>query len=357
MSTIKKPYATLTTMQVADVVSAVGTNTTVLITGEVGIGKSSILKMLAARFPTHHPAYFDLTTKDLGDIMLPKVHDIYADFVPNAEFGLHTGKPVIVMLDEIGKASKAVVNACLRLMLERKLGTHTLPEGSIVFGTSNLSVEGLGDNLPAHARNRITTVRMAKPTALQWVENYAIPNKLEPVVIGTVLEFPSMLASFEDYEKPEQNLYINDPRTVRSAFVTPRSLEKSSELVRGLKQFGDDVLTHSLIGTIGEAAAMDMMYMIKLDMDLPRWADIVADPTNTHVPKNAAAACMLIAKASMILDKDSVDSWMTYLVRMSAEAQGLFARLVMKNAGDVRALIVRNKLFTDMVIDKQYLWA
>ena len=356
MSKIKKPHATLTISQITDMIMSVGDKVTVLVQGEMGCGKSSILNTLSAKFPDHYPAYFDLTTKDLGDIMLPKVFETHADFVPNAEFGLHLNKPLLVMLDEIGKAPKAVMNACLRLMLERKLGTHKLPEGSIVFATTNLGVEGLGDSVPPHARNRITTVKMAKPSAIQWVENYAIHNAIEPVVIGTVLEFPQMLASFEDYEKPDQNLYINDPRTVRTAFVTPRSLEKASHLVTALKPCGDEVLTHALIGTLGEAAALDMMAMVKLDMDLPRWKDIIDDPQGTRIPKNAAASCMLIAKACVVLDNACVDSWMKYLVRMSAEAQGLFARLVMASASSARATVVRNKLFTDMVVEKNYLW-
>jgi len=355
MSTINKPNSSLNINQVGDLIAAVGHSVTVLVQGELGTGKSSILKTLAAKFPDHYPAYFDITTRDVGDFMLPSLGDGVAEFLPNSELGFHTGKPVLLMLDEIGKASKAVMNACLRLMLERKMGDYVLPEGSIVFATSNLSVEGLGDNIPPHARNRITTVKMRKPTAPEWAE-WAIGNDIEPVVIGTALEFPQMLDSYENYERPELNQYINDPRTVRTAFVTPRSLAKASEIVRHCKILGDDILTHSLIGTIGERAAMDMMAMIRLDMDLPRWKDIISHPDTTTVPSNAAATCMLIARACMSVDIQSGDAWMVYLNRMSAEAQGLFCRMVSRSASPARTAMVTNKLFTTLIVEKQYLW-
>ena len=46
----------------------------------------------------------------------------YVSFVPNEEFGLHIkDKPVIIDLDEYGKANKSVKMALTRLTLERQL--------------------------------------------------------------------------------------------------------------------------------------------------------------------------------------------------------------------------------------------
>ena len=357
MSTL---YKSLSMNQITDLISAVGDKVTVLVQGEIGSGKSSILKDISKRFPNHHTCYVDITTKDVGDFLVPKVRSVdgmdVCSFIPNEEFGFHVNKPVIIMLDEIGKAGKAVMNACLRLMLERKLGVFSLPKGSIVFGTTNLAVEGVGDLLPPHARNRVSVVKMRKPIATEWVENFAIPNNIDPAVIGTVLEFPTMFASFEDYNSAEQNNYIFDPRSPKPAFVSPRSMEKASDIVKVCRIMGDEVLTHALIGTIGEKAALDMLTMIKLDGDLPLWKDIVANPTTTHIPKGAAACCMLIAKATMNIEDNTCAAWMQYLSRMTAEAQGLFARMITRNSTPKRSVVMRNKEFTDLIMDKQYLF-
>ena len=78
---------TLSLQETSDLIASVGHLHTVLVQGELGIGKSSILKTLAKKFPDHHVAYFDLTTKDVGDFMIPAVTDGVAEFLPNAEFG------------------------------------------------------------------------------------------------------------------------------------------------------------------------------------------------------------------------------------------------------------------------------
>jgi MoxR-like ATPase len=65
---------------------------------------------------------------------------------------------IILMIDEFGKSNPAVKLALLRMMLERKIGSYTLHPESIVFATTNLGGEGVGDLLPAHACNRLTVI-------------------------------------------------------------------------------------------------------------------------------------------------------------------------------------------------------
>ena len=176
--------------QTADLVTHVGPKRTVLVEGHMGTGKSSLLSIItnnlnAKKKPDDEPSdsttgvnyttnytafYCDCTTKDVGDIMLPVISEVdksgkFVRFVTNEELGAHTNKPVIIMLDEFGKCNRAVQNALRRLMLERKIGAYTLHEDSIVFATTNLGAENVGDVMEAHKRNAIISVRMQKPTA------------------------------------------------------------------------------------------------------------------------------------------------------------------------------------------------
>jgi len=354
-------YKSLSLQQTADLIAAVGDLRTVLASGEMGIGKSSMLKMLRNKpeLKDHFFCYVDITTKDVGDFMVPKIKDIDGNevcrFVPNEEFGLHfKGKKVVMMLDELGKAKGGVMNACLRLMQERSLGTYDL-EG-IVFATTNLSVEGIGDNVPPHARNRVIQTRVAKPSAEDFI-GFAINNNFNPIVIATVQEFPEMLASFEDYEKPEQNMYINDPRDIRPAFVTPRSLETASDIINRTMVLGDDVMCHALKGAVGEKAMHNLLTMVRLDTQLASWDDIIKSPETIGVPTSAAAACMLIAKAVQRIEKQTMDAWMTFLPRMSKESQGLFARSVMSDLCPKRGVAATNPKFAKWAADNNYLFA
>jgi hypothetical protein len=353
-------YKSITLKQTADLIQAVGSHTTVLAQGEMGIGKSSILKTLKAKLgDKYHYCYGDMTTKDVGDFLVPKIRTIdgveVCSFIPNEEFGFHFDKPIVLMLDEIGKAPKEVMNACLRLMLERQLGTYSLPEGSIVFATTNLSVEGVGDNLPPHARNRLSVVKVAKPNAEEWIENYALDNGILPEVILAVKQFPQMLVSFEDVQDPKDNEYINDPRMPRPAFVTHRSLEKASNILRDTKGMPDTVISHALIGTIGQRATYDMMAMVKLANDLPDWESIIKSPDTTKVPDSPSAVCMLVYSAVQRIEKDSVNAWVKYMGRISKEAQGLFATSVMRTKK--ASTVGTSKEFIKWATDNNYLFA
>jgi hypothetical protein len=329
-------YKSLSLQQTADLILAVGDSTTVLAQGEMGIGKSSILSILKSKLSaTHHFCYGDMTTKDVGDFLVPKIRSLndteVCSFIPNEEFGFHHDKPIVLMLDEIGKASKAVMNACLRLMLERKLGTYELPQGSIVFATTNLANEAIGDNLPPHARNRISVVKVRKPSADEWIE-WALDNDIAPEVLMTVKQFPQMLASFEDFNNASDNEYIYDPRTPRPAFCTPRSLNRASDIIKKSKPLGIDIMAHALKGTIGNRATYDMLSIIQLTDELPTWEAIIKEPLKTQVPQSPSAVCMLVYSAIQQVEKDNINKWIEYMNRLTKEAQGLFATSVMRTS-------------------------
>ena len=263
-------------MGVDEVVNAIienGHEQTVIVEGDIGSGKSSILKMLAKELPTHTPCYFDCTTKDLGDIQLPKFKEAekqdYVRFAPNEELGIHLDRPIIVMFDEIGKANPAVKNALNGIMLERRLGTKHLHPDSIVFATTNLGAEGVGDLLQPQSRNRVTVVRMRKPDNMEWIE-WGIENDIEHTLLGWAKDNPQIFASFENIEDPDENPYIFHPRAVgRAAFVTPRSLEAASDWLKEKEHIDSHSMTALLMGTIGDRAAMDLMAFVNLADQLP----------------------------------------------------------------------------------------
>lgn len=328
-------YKYITLAHATDLVASIGSRVTTLITGPMGCGKSSILTSLASRFPTHRPIYLEAQTLDLGDLQMPKFSVAngreVVSFVPNEALGFHMDQPVILMFDEIGKASKSVLNAVLRIMLERKLGDRALPEGSIVFATTNRGTEGLGDNIPAHMKNRICQVNVTKPTAMSWIEEWALNAGIHPIILGAAIEFPAMFADDVDVEDPNSNYYIFHPKQPRTAFVTPRSLEKASDILKATENLPDDVRVHALMGVVGEAAAMDILTLVKLNDTLPTWEAVINNPESTKLPTGAAASCMMVAKAVQRLERETFDAWMLYVQRLGKEVQALFARSIMRS--------------------------
>ena len=341
--------------QTADLIATVGHMRTVYVQGHMGTGKTSLLDTLSKRFPDHHPVYFDCTTKDLGDLSIPSLNtdEGYVKYLPNEEFGLHLGKPVILMFDEFGKANPAVKNGVLRDMLDP---SHRFPEGSIVFATSNLGAEGVGDLLPAHARNRLIVVEMRKPDATEWIE-WGINNNMHPSVLGFAKEFPQVMQSFVDVRNPDDNPYIFHPKSQRAAFCTPRSLHAASDVLHQREHLDDNTLTGALIGTIGERGALDMMAFVKLADQLPSLESIKQDPQNATIPTSASAVCMVVYRAVSMVERDWVDAWITYLKRLDKEAQGLFVNCIRSNNCTKRNIIMQSKAYGDWAVENNYMFA
>lgn len=343
-------------------IGTVGKNVTVIGQGEPGIGKSAMLKVLAKQFPDYTTAYIDCTLLDLGDFALPYTEEVLTGdnkmkvtkFAPNARFKMHEGKPVIVMLDEIGKAMKAVKNVLLTLMLEHRIGDHYLPDGSIVFGTTNLLTDGVGDMLEAHARNRVAFITVRKPDADEWIE-WAIGNDIDPTIIAWVKQFPHALASYTDASQKENPYIFNPTRAGMGAVVTPRSLEKASFIAKQREKLGDSLTISLLTGTIGESAARDMQAFFTVVDKLPTWEAIINDPKNTKLPEDTVAKCILVFSAITRVTKDTLTKWLDYAQRMDMEWQALFATSVMKSA-DKQAFCVMNKDFKDWALKNQWLF-
>tara|TARA_R110000737_G_scaffold26506_3_gene45254 strand:- start:665 stop:1657 length:993 start_codon:yes stop_codon:yes gene_type:complete len=325
----------------------------------MGSGKSSMLDMVGDKFPKHRKIYFDATTKDLGDIMIPSLQSIQEDgcvrMIPNEELGLHIDGPIILMLDEYGKANPAVKTSMLRLMLERKMGSYKLHPDSVVFATTNMGSEGVGDILPPHARNRITVVQIKKTNNMDLIE-YGINKNWDHSLLGWVKDNPHLMQSFEDVKDPTENPYIFHPKAQRAAFVTGRSLEAASDILKARAGFDDITLTAALMGTIGDRGAMDLMAFVSLSDQLPTLQSIKDSPLTAKVPDSAAAICMVVYRTMSALDKDWINKWMDYLPRLDTEAQAMFANGVRAKNYSKQSMVMTNKKFTAWAMKNNHLY-
>ena len=345
--------------QCVELIKAVGNSRTVLLQGDMGTGKSSMLYDIAKQ-TGFKPIYFDCTTKDLGDMMIPSLQSIEEDgcvrMIPNEELGVHLDEPVVVNIDEFGKANPSVKNGMLRLMLERKIGSYELHPDSIIFATTNKGSEGVGDMLPPHARNRLTVVQTRKTDHMDWIE-WGINNGIDATLLGWVKDNPHLMASFEDVKDPDENPYIFHPKQQRLSFVTPRSLHAASDILKQRGAFDDQTLTSLLMGTIGDRGAMDLMSFVKLADQLPSLQSIKDTPKDAKVPSSAAAVCMVVYRTLAALEKEWLNAWMDYLPRLDTEAQALFANGVRAPKYSKQSMVMTNKKFTEWAMKNSHLYS
>jgi hypothetical protein len=334
--------------EVADLICATGHEITWLVQGDMGSGKTSLLKTIVERTKMRG-VYFDCTTKDLGDLYLPRIKDTedgdFVSFVPNEEFGIHFHEPIVLMLDEIGK-NRSIQNPLLRTMQERFIGSRKLPEGSIVFATTNLGAENVGDMLPPHARNRIGVVRMRKPNAEEWMQ-WANENDQEPALVAAVHENKSMLDSFTDVQNPDENEYIYDPRvTTRTSFVTPRSLSKLSDLLKRRHILSENIVLQGAMGLVGAPAAKQIMLTVAIGDQVPKYERIIADPTQVAVPTTAGAQIVCVIKCLQNVDQPTFAACFTYIKRMPMEIQALFCEQLLRMSTKAKWLCLQSS-FTE----------
>lgn len=379
-------FNTLEINSIAAAIAAVGSKRTILVQGDMGAGKTSISKLLKnvhhhPQFKDHVAVYCDCTTKDLGDLTVPVIKGLdgseFVRYATNEELGLHLRNiPIILMVDEYGKANAAVKLALLRLMLERMMGSYVMHPDSIVFATTNLGAEGVGDILPPHARNRMVVVRMRKSTNKEWLE-WAIENNIHPSILGWANETPQLFHSFTEVRDPkasnpnisavdyareldEANPYIYHPKAPwRTSFVTPRSLEGASDILWAADKYQLDKHTalQLLIGTLGERGARDLSAFVALADDLPKLQQIKDDPMNARVPESSAAMCMVVYRTLATIEYSWVSNWMRYMSRLPRESQGLFVNGVRKATYTKRDMVAGTKEFGDWCIQNGWMYA
>lgn len=321
-----------------------------LVRGEPGIGKSTMLSVIAnALSSTHNAAYMDVPNMDLGDIAMPVTdHETRTTrYYPNARFRLHEGKPVIVMLDEFTKGAEPIKNM-LHPLLEvtnPRLGDISIDEESIIFMTGNLLTDGVGDNMKAHTRNRIVEITVKKPSSEEWLE-WGVNNDIDASVLAWVRQFPHCLSSYTDGDN--DNPYIYNPRKQQAAYVSPRSLAIASNVVKQRDKNDADATIAALKGAIGEAAARDMEAFIAYQDQLPAWDTIISNPASAPVPTSAGACVVLVFGAIAKIDRQSMTPFMKYLDRFEAEWQAAFAINVAKNPTK-QAVAFSSPAFADWV--------
>ena len=104
---------------------------------------------------------------------------------------------------------------------------------------------------------------------MEWIE-WGINNDIDHTLLGWAKDNPQLFYRFEDIKDPDDNPYIYPSQAdSRAAFVTPRSLEAASDILKVRDGLDDQTTTAMLMGTIGERGAMDLMAFVKLADQLP----------------------------------------------------------------------------------------
>lgn len=360
--------------EIIPLIKSVGHKRTVLVMGENGIGKTSLHKALSvdpdlADYRKVTP--IDCTQLSDGSLYMPDIDRErgVSRELPNERLGLEFGnqrgamreQPVLGMFDEVGKIPQFVKNMIAPIYYERRVGTLFFPEKSIWFAATNLAVEGLSDFIEAHHRNRLVVVYMRKSTLDEWLVNFAIPNKLNPILLACLQENPQAFDSFIDYMEggkyygkdiEKDNPIIFNPTGTQDAYGSPRSFHAASDILDVADKLPMRTLEKSLNGTVGKAFTSILMSFIRFGDQVPSSGVILSDPLIAPIPTNRLAQQIIVFRAlTQAKTRDHAEAFTLYIKRLEPEMQSLLCRRVSEADDDTLNLFTTVQPFSELLTD------
>jgi hypothetical protein len=241
------------------------------------------------------------------------------------------GKPLeqydggVVMVDEEDKADPDVKKIIGEMGLTGRCGPHMLPKGWVVWMAGNYRSDRSGSTRELdHLINRRCEIEI-KDDIEGW-KSWALSAGLPAIALAFAEQNPNVLFS--------------DAPSVQGPWCTPRSFVMC---ILHLMQFAnadgklptDNAAQEDAKGYIGAAAAAQLMAMIRLELELPSLADIMAGPMSAPVPDRADAQMLVAYSLAARAEPGNMDILVAYMERFPQEFSVLFASAACERDGNL----------------------
>jgi hypothetical protein len=270
-----------------------GLKTSVMMWGAPGIGKSSVVNKVAKE---NEMEVIDLRLSQLAptDIRgLPYVDEGLARFAPPS-FLPRSGNGIL-FLDEVNLAPPAIQNVAMQLVLDRKVGDYTVPDGWFIIAAGNrVEDRAAVSQMPAPLTNRFIHFTV-EADLTSWKE-YALTSGVKEEIISFLNFRPNLLHSFN------KNAV---------AWPSPRSWDFASDLMKiGLP----------VDAAVGEGAAAEFKSFVKLYSKLPDVEKVLAGDKSVKMPKEPSI--IFAITGALVARSETADNFfngMMWLVNASSE--------------------------------------
>ena len=268
-------------------------HTPVMLWGPPGVGKSQIIAQIAAwhKVPLIDIRLSQMEPTDLRGIPFRNQNLVEWSVPAMLPDSKRHGEQGILFLDEITSAPPTVSAAAYQLILDRRLGEYTVPQGWAIFAAGNRQGDrGVTYSMPAPLANRFTHYEV-EANLDDWVA-WAHKVDIDERIIAFLRFRPDMLFDFDPAHNPV-------------AFPSPRSWEYAH---RALQKFVDvpELMLDGLQACIGPSAGVELKAFIDNMAQLPD-IDGILSGQDAQVPKGIdlqyGVAAALVRRA--VLAKDT----------------------------------------------------
>ena len=288
----------------------------VFLWGPPGIGKSSIVSQIAKN---RDIGFIDLRLSlldptDLRGIPFFDTKENTAVWAPASFLPDGSIKEGILFLDELNTAAPMVQASAYQLILDRKIGEYTLPDGWAIVAAGN------------RESDRGVVFRMATPLANRFVHLDMEPSLEDWQVWAKKSNIDETIIAFTSY-RPDA-LFAFNTQNDSKAFATPRTWEYVNEIL--LSNPDDDLLMDLIKGAIGEELAASFLGFKSVAKKLPNIDDILEGKT-TDVPVETSALHILCTSLSMRIDDETRAATLDNLLRYTLNLPGEFAVMIIQD--------------------------
>ncbi len=268
-----------------------------------GVGKSSVVAEVAAELKLALRVVRALLLDPVDLRGLPFLGTDGRTKWATPEFLPQDGEGIL-FLDELNAAPAMVQASCYQLVLDRKLGEYTLPDGWAIVAAGNRdSDRAATTRMPTPLRNRFVHLEF-EVDLQEWCE-WAIQAGIRPEVIAFLRFRPALLSVFDKDA---------------TAFPSPRSWEFVSRILDSLGTPSSPALEYELIaGAVGAGAATELSGFLRMFRELPDIDAILMNPLWAPVPEEPSAQYPVASALARCASDSNFDRICTYLDRLPTE--------------------------------------
>ena len=291
-----------------------------LVCGAPGLGKTDIIKQACAEAGADvvmfHPVISDPTDFKGMPGLVPQDDDFEAKFFTfsNLKRLIDCDKLTVAFADDLGQAPPLVQAAWMQLVLGGQLEDKQISPNVVFLSATNRKEDKAGvQGILEPLKSRFTSIVELVTDVDEWLK-WARANGIHPMVRAFV-RFRGMTA-LHDFEA--SNDMTNSP--------SPRTNKHVSDLIHSSKgrSLSTPLLRALVAGAAGSAYAAEFMAFRQVVSKLPKLKAIHLAPKKAPVPDDQSALFALVESMLDKASKKTVDSFLTYLLRVPEEFQAWF---------------------------------
>lgn len=321
------------------------TGTNLTLTGEPGIGKTSIINQIVEAIQAEDKDFklWDIYTPSLSpiDFSVPmpdtktgKLRMFHNDMLPNGF--VDPDARGVLFLGERDNADPATNKALQKYINNECMSGLKKPKGVIVVSDSNCINHRSGtvqQSLALLSRSRLVHVEVDAETTLKYFAEKSV-NPFVQAYLSLRREHVSTFAILLKNKGYE-------------IWANPRGWERLGAAMDDADLHGEKLTHEEIIGDIGEGVGREFIAFLHAARELVSYEQIVADPDNAPVPKEKLSDMYAImAMLSATTKGSDMAQVRKYVERFGPEVQILYLHLLTGSKGAHRDGCLTTKAYT-----------